>query len=212
MSRTWEHPELGTFNWDDDQWVGMIEVPAWAVYRQYRDDEDEERVVQGDAKVLLQFIREEDDGIPSEAQVAAALSFVKHSPTLATAVVDAIWDDFNGEGPGSGYWWVNDLDQVNENAEYDPDAKPIKSREDVRDSLMLMSVSVGYQHESAVEITFGPWWEEEHNLGVLVHEDKVIGLGYQLDVEPFGGDHPSWPKSERPVINPFTGKPIPPKE
>jgi len=212
MAETWEHPELGSFKWNGDRWVGRVEVPAWSVYKHYPEGGGLGEYVENEQTVPVEIEREEAGDGPSEAQVAALLGFVQHSPKLASAVVETVWAVFSGDMKGSGYWWEGDLDQVNEAAEYNEDAKPIESQADVRDSLLLMSIGIGYQHETAIEISFSPWWEEEHGVGVLVHEDRVLGIGYQLDVEPFDKSEPSWPKrGDGPVINPFTGKPLDPK-
>lgn len=192
MTRTWDHPELGAFEWDIDHWKGRIEVPAWSVYKHYNEEEDEDVENESSVEVMIHRIEDEDE--PSEVQVQSLVEFIKHSPKLADAVIEVIWAGFQGKSP-TGYWW--ELDEVNEYAEFDEEAKPIKSKGDVRHSLTLISVSVGYQHESAVEVSFSAWWEDEHGIGVLVHEDRVIGVGYQLSVEPFDKDEPSWPKRGR---------------
>lgn len=102
---------------------------------------------------------------------------------LVSSVLDALWGDFMGVGPDSGYWWNNNLAEVNEVLGWE--GASVQAKEDLCKHFSLQFIRVGHQYETAVELCLKADWEEEHGVGVLVEGGKVVGIGYQLDVEPF---------------------------
>ncbi len=180
MSGTFTHPQLGELEFDIDLWQGEIALPSFAVYTEAASPYNDDDATPG--RYELQIHCGDDDVPPTDAQVAAALSLIEHEKALAAALPDALWADFMGEGPATGMWWHGDLAQVNEMMGCQEN---LETRDQLARHFSLQSVGVGYQHETAVELMLSTTWEEEHGVGVLVDNGKIIGIGYSLDVQPY---------------------------
>jgi hypothetical protein len=130
---------------------------------------------------------------PSPAAIATAERVLANHASLVGVVTHALWEDFNGRGPGSGA--CGDLDAV---------AKAMKSRklpvptnaDDLLPALRPAAIIVreypGYDAPMA-ELMFDAAFEEEHGLSVLTDGQSVLGIGFNLDVLPFDFKPPQRP-------------------
>lgn len=194
MSETWSHAELGSFTKSEhDRWVMPLKVEG---FDQFTVDEPPELEIEGP-----------DEGLPTEAQCQKALEFLEHAGKLGPAILSALWTDIQGGDVDSGHWWHGGLEELNDNfiGALDDDG-PIETIEDLAKSLSFGGIAIGLQHETAIEVCFYCDWEAEHGVSALVDGDRVIGLGYAYDLEPFEGE-PWPPRDDRPPVrNPFTGE------
>ena len=176
MSKKWNHPELGAFEFDHSGWVRPHDFPAFNKFTYEADEESE-------CEFPLVFEAAAETVLPSAAAVAAAQRVIANQKTLVTTIVEALWEDFNGRGPDSGMWWHGDLGSVSENLEEMDLVIPRKPA----DLLPLLSLSaVIVRHEDQlVELCFGAPFEEEHGIGILTDGKTVLGTGYSSDVMPF---------------------------
>lgn len=183
MSKTWNHPQLGTFinDTDQDAWVQTCDLPAFNIFTW--EVETDEQAGQYDL-----LFRKFDGEEPSATEVALALRVVANQTKLAPLVAHALWEDFNGRGPKSGMWWHDDMSQIEENFGYDDRPCP-KSPDDLLSAMRFTGVTIREPSEGAAaplaELTFAAVFEEEHCVGILTDGDKIIGTGYMHDVEPF---------------------------
>ena len=192
MAETWEHPDLGRFVLDGGEgWRGTVAAPGFDVFA-FDVGYD---VGPPDGRYELVFRRggdfgaEDDADAPSEAEVAVARRVLADPAGLARTVAAALWDDFDGRGPGSGMWWQGDLAAVAEAMEGD-EAPPPAGPDDVARLLRLGSIVIRESDDRpgkpVADLAFWASFEEEHGVGVLTDGETVLGLGYQSDAEPFG--------------------------
>ena len=52
------------------------------------------------------------------------------------------------------------------------------------DGVVIRS-DLSHQGRPGAEFRFGPWFEEEHGVGVLTDGQNILGLGYSHDVSLF---------------------------
>lgn len=182
------HPILGTLKSEGAEWVGKVKMPTWAKPPFCDKDLKGKRSEEFEVTFWLDHCGASME--PTPAQISSLLAVVQSESELTKKVVDAIWDEFQGQSPSSIYWWNGDLAQVNETIgyAYSDDESLIEQKEDVWKFCYLQSISVGYQSEKSVELCLKAEWEEEHGVGVLVEGSKVAGVGYGGDVLPYGAD------------------------
>jgi len=176
MAKKITHPILGDFITQCGELEGKISLPTWGrpPCRRHGD-------MGGDGLAGLTICAENYS--ISTKQVEAILAVRDAEARLVPSVLDALWNDFMGVGPDSGYWWHDNLAEVNEVLGWE--GASVQTKEDLYKHFALQFVRVGHQSETAVELCLVADWEEEHGVGVLVEGGKVVGIGYQLDVEPF---------------------------
>jgi hypothetical protein len=178
---TWQHPELGRFQYDGGGWVRTISVPAFKGFKARG---------QRGGKCDLEFEADDETDLPTPAMIAVAAAVLDGQDELARKVIDGLWDDFNGRGPDSGMYWHGDLDAVAEGLDWgDEDAEPPGSANDLPKLMSLNGITVrteAYGYDKPVaELSFSAAFEEEHGVGILTDGRTIIGIGYSSDVEPF---------------------------
>lgn len=186
MAASWDHPELGRFTWDVDGWRKKIDAPGFDGFSYDFGDEEEGGP---NGTYDLHFFTNHEHVLPSEAQIAVARKVLSDPAGIVKKAAAALWADFNGEGPGSGMWWQDGLEQMAELLD-EEELPPPEGPEDVQGMLQLTSMTVrlpDYRCDRpVVELALAAAFEEEHGLGVLTDGEKVLGIGYQIDVAPFG--------------------------
>jgi hypothetical protein len=191
MAATWDHPKLGRFDYGDyGGWTRMVDVPAFKVFSY---DTGYANAPRSTGRHKLVFSASGPSDLPSPPAAATAERVLANQASLVGVVTQALWDDFNGGGPGSGA--CGDLDAV---------AKAMKSRklavptaaDDLRPALRPAAIIVrefpGYEAPMA-ELMFDAAFEEEHGVSVLTDGESVLGIGFNLDVLPFGFKPPQRP-------------------
>jgi len=176
---TWNHPQLGAFDYDVVGWVQTLQAPAFDAFEY---DTGRQR-----GQYRLIFEADEESELPSADAVALAAKVLANQVQLVPKVTAALWDDINGRGPDSGMWWHNDLAAVCEHL-------PALARPE--DLLGIMGLSDIMVHKLVfrderplVELSFEAPFETEHGVGILTDGESVLGTGYSGDVIPFEPEH-----------------------
>jgi hypothetical protein len=183
-TETWDHPVLGRFV-KGVMWSTEINVPAFDAFSwptKYKDPGAP------NGKYGLGVCSATRTGPPLPAGVALAERILREPEMLLSPVTEALWDDFNGRGPDSGMWWHGKLDQVAEHVK-DNGLECPNSPKDLLKLLRLEGIWIVNHHDRfdspLAVLTFWALFEEEHGVGVLTDGDRVLGLGYSIEPEPF---------------------------
>lgn len=170
----WRHEQLGTFWFEDDNWVGYLQLKGFARFA-YGDSETE---------ICIAAVDEEEDE-PSRDLVDLTIKTIENHQHLISTGIEALWHDFNGNGPESGMWWHGKLDHVRDKLQ----GKTLESSNDLFDllkgpSIHVLKHSYGYERPCST-IGFGSDIDDEHGIGLLSNGTEIIGLGYADDPSPF---------------------------
>ena len=180
MSTTWKHPQLGDFEYDEDEerWVGRIELPALKNFNW----EDE-----GPTGTYELAFRTESDKQPSPGAVQVALAVLANQANLPKMVTGVLWDQFNGRGAKSEMWWYGDMNQVSENFGCG-DLPPPERAEDLIPVMSFMGVNIyeeKYDYKIPfADLVFNALFEEEHGVSILTDGKVILGTGYMHDATP----------------------------
>jgi len=181
--KTWTHPTLGRFVFDELEWAGPCSLPALGVFRFGTTKR---------SKFTLSFEAEDDQDSPSRHAVRIAERIVDSSYKLVEKIRTAIWRDLNGKGKDSGMWWHGDLESVLQNANNElPARKQLQqiTLEDigkiVGEPTVWIRKEVDYYEKPCAVVCFRAAFDPEHGLGVLTNGTNVLGLGYQMSVGPY---------------------------
>ena len=176
---TWDHPELGRFEYDGTAWTRTVKTPAFKPFR-YEGSS---------SKCELQFETDDESERPSPEAVAMAERVLANQEGLAAKVTAALWDDFTGRGPDSGMYWHGDLASLADGMEFEDTLKPPKKAADLPRLLQLTNITVRKPSrrggETLAELSFAAAFEEEHGVGILTDGKAIVGIGYIADVTPF---------------------------
>jgi hypothetical protein len=194
MATTWDHPKLGRFEYGDDGgWMRLVDVPA---FKAFSYDTGYGNAPRSKGKHKFVFAAWDKSALPSAAAVAVAEKVLANHAALVGVVTQALWDDFNGRGPGSGMWWHGNLERINKSFTFDKQPVPTKPQDllpALNPAAMIVRDFPGYP-SPMVELKFHAAFEEEHGVSVLTDGQLVLGIGYNLDVVPFGFKPPSPPR------------------
>jgi hypothetical protein len=147
--RTLDQSPFPTLKRSRGGWSGTFDSPAWQSF-----------VGAEDGQKLTLDVEAEDGEPPSPEQVAAFQYLLEHDQALVDLALAAI----DAERP-----WL-------ESANFEE----VGAVAEVRDRLGLPSV---YIHRTAREgaayvgLEFACEWDLEHGLGILLHRDRVVGVG-----------------------------------
>ena len=171
------HPTLGLLRWDDEfhEYVAEVELAGWHLFS-YGG--------KGDVRQELRFPFDQD---VTPEQAAVAEKIVANGIRLVDAVTGALWDEFSGLGPETGHWWHGDLATVALHAEKNG-LPPLDSATALRSHMHGAGVDIraaANGRPAVAELRFEASFEPEHGVGVLTDGERVLGLGYSSDVEPF---------------------------
>jgi hypothetical protein len=176
---TWDHPQLGRFEYDGTAWARTVKTPAFKPFR-YEGSS---------TKCELSFETDDESEQPSREAVAVAERVLANQAALVAKVAEALWDDFTGKGPDSGMYWHGDLDSLADGMEFEETLKPPKKAADVPRLMQLTNISVPKprrgQGKPLAELSFAAAFEEEHGVGILTDGKSILGIGYSSDVTLF---------------------------
>jgi hypothetical protein len=177
---TWDHPQLGRFTFE--QWLGWqgeVDIPAFAAFT-YEDRD-------ATGKYQLSFEAADPSDVPTDLAIELVSRILANQAALVERIKTALWNDFLGVGPRSGMWWSGDLDQVADRMFGNVALTGPEVLFSILGAYGIMIRKGVHGYERAIaEIDFRARFEEEHGLGVLTDGDSVLGLGYAVDVLPFG--------------------------
>ena len=189
MSTTWSHPRLGELRFKGDVWTVKVAAPG---FDRFRYDTGYSNAGPPTGTYDLTFCANGSSDPPSAAATELAVRILDHQDELVTAVTRALWEDFNGRGPGSGMWWHGDLATVQKSVDWEGDGHRISGPDDLLPTMRLFNILIEQrgdeESEPVAQLCSWSSWEEEHNVGLLTDGSAILGLGYHLDVEPFGWD------------------------
>jgi hypothetical protein len=109
MAATWDHPKLGRFEYRGSAWTRFVDVPAFAAFSY---DTGHSNAPRSTGRHPLVFGAFDERELPSAADTAVAERVLANHAALVDEVIRALWEDFNGRGPGSGMGWNGDLATV----------------------------------------------------------------------------------------------------
>lgn len=183
MQSTWNHPAWGTFVYDGIAWTNTVEAAAFTRFSYDSGYGDTSRPT---GLYELHFEVGEEGDLPSREGVELAERLLANQATLAETIAEALWNDFNGEGPHSGMWWHGEPEEVLEGIE---DEFSLDTPEDIFSLLQVDAIVIYesvYDYDGPLaEVRFHAPFEEEHGIGVLTDGTSIVGTGYAVSVTPF---------------------------
>lgn len=201
MKQIWTDPQLGEFTFDENLavWQTIVAVPAFDAFRyDWGKKPTDPGYMPPDSRYPLEIA--DDAGTADRAAaVALALKVLANQAGLVDAVSGALWDDFNNRGPDSGMWWHGDYsfpegDTTGQRGSFirqclADDGWTMNGPGDLKAMMRLRAIVVRQPAESGeghlVELSFDAAFEIEHGVGVLTDGDRILGTGYQGDVDLF---------------------------
>jgi hypothetical protein len=148
------------FTFKDFWWQADVRFSAWSDFTQ-------------GGMIVLRFASEGRDEAPMDADEVALATWVedhqeRQKPPLLSAVLEA-YPDFRRQ-------FFEDYD-INENEE---DLPTITSEDALAEVITLKEINVHQISKDGVPYVgyqFSCTWDEEHGLGVLMHDKRVIEVG-----------------------------------
>lgn len=188
MKPKWSHPKLGTFKYGVGEWTALVHMLAFKAFEYDTGFSNSRRPTD---MFELSFRVHVQDEEPSVEATALACLLLANQNRLVEEIVEALWDDFHGKGPGSRMWWNGNLDEVLEAIVYETnDKQRLSKATDLYKYLMPCRVCILQLEEESpskvVDISFHAAFEREHGLSILTDGKGVLGLGYMGEVSPFG--------------------------
>ncbi|MEM9214085.1 MAG: hypothetical protein AAGD25_07025 [Cyanobacteria bacterium P01_F01_bin.150] len=192
MTALWQHPQLGSFVFEDGEWKRILNLPAFDAFA-YTADSRLTTAPNGDYSLVFPVDGGEQIH-PLDSAVALATTLVNHSERLARAIALAIWNDFRGQGPDSGMWWHDNIVEVNESidcAMSDTNSTlPFpQNATDIQALMRLFEIRIGssaYEYDyPLIMFRFYAAFEMEHDVAVLSDAQSILGIGGDLDVTLF---------------------------
>ena len=188
MASTWKHPQFGAFKFNGTVWEGTVRAPG---FDRFSYDTGYSNAGPPNGEYPLTFATESASETPSPVMVDLAQRVLADPAAMVATVTHALWEDFNGRGPGSRMWWHGDLEQIIEDVE-EEGLKPPAGPDDLLIILRLYGIAVSAHHygvdEPLAELGFWALFEPEHDVGVLTDGRVVRGIGYSYSVRPFRSD------------------------
>jgi hypothetical protein len=143
-------------------WSGTLAAPAWGKLVKPPNS--------GVVAVEIEIPNGHASGRPSPTQIAACVWFTQHEAEMVDAVLAAIFGDYP---------------RLQAIYDYPPEEAahlmpPIRQPRDLLSLIDLRSLSIHDVINGAlpyIGFTFGCTWDSEHQLGVLMHGTRAVGVG-----------------------------------
>ncbi len=187
ITHTWEHPTLGTFDYDFVGWSRELEIPSFAQYGYVRGGG-----YKLGQKVKLSFESEDrgDDRPiePSNDAILLANKIISNQQSLNERVLNAVWEDLNGRGPDTGMWWHGDRHTIHEaiHSEWRSTPPPLDAKQDLYKLMGRACIYVKPNHQDYKRIcsliAFDSAIAPGHGIGVLCDGQRILGVGYSYCV------------------------------
>ena len=193
MAATWEHLKLGRFEYAGMGWTRVVDVPA---FKSFSYDTGYSNARRSKGRHELVFGAFDESDLPSAAEVEVADRVLANHAALVGVVTQALWESFDGRGPGSGtYGDRATLAKSFKSHKLRPPAKAQDLLAALQPCRILVCEAFPGHDRPMVELQFHSAFEEEHGVSVLTDGHSVLGIGYHLDVVPFGFKPPASPFS-----------------
>ena len=152
-------------------WDGKVTLASWKGFQQRQGAYgSRSRQKASDGKVQLRVASPggENEPVEPSAEQAAAFEFLKtHEGDVAAAVLKGIFVNYNK--------WRKEWDrEVTESMPAIKDAKGLKKLIGLGTVHVL---NVAKRGQAYVGFEFGCEWDDEHGLGVMTHQDRVVSVG-----------------------------------
>ncbi len=170
---TIEVPPIQRLRWNQYMWDGEIKLPSWAGFQIRRGNygaASSDQVSDGSALLSLKS-QDNKPEPPTAEQISAFRYLLDHESHIAAAVLQAIFEKY----PEDKDAYLGAYD--NEDEVELPD---LLEPADLCTLIGLSHVHVLFQaHKGAAYIgfEFGCVWEEEHGLGVMTHQGRIVKVG-----------------------------------
>lgn len=170
---TLSFPPFPPLRWDEYFWVGELRLPSWAGFqtrRGFYGSISSNQPSDGSARLT---VLTEDTSIrtsPTVEQVAAFRFLLDNEQGVAASVLGAIFEKYPEEK--AAYLDAFDEGEV--------DLPDIREPGELRSMIGLSNVhllSMSHKGVAYLGLEFGCVWEEEHGLGVMTHQGRVVEVG-----------------------------------
>ena len=160
-----------------DEWTGKDTLKSWAGYRAGKRGGGG-GASRGAVRVTLTRAedRHDDPRPPAPEQVAAYAFLTENERTIADAVLTGVLKYFS-KLKRDGYFSDVDEDDLIDEDDAPPDIRTVA---DLKRNIELAAVHLLDWSKSGhayVGLHFGCTWDEEHDLGVLLHKSRVVEVG-----------------------------------
>ncbi len=166
-------PPFPPLQWDDYFWTGEIVLPSWAGFQSRRGaygSVSSRNESDGSAQLHIMPQKERARTPPLPEQERAFRLLLEKERVVADSVLRAIFQTYPGLRDNYGY-------EDEEAAELMPDIerpgqlRPLIGLSDVH----ILNVAKG--GIAYIGFEFGCTWDEEHGLGVMTHQERVVEVG-----------------------------------
>jgi hypothetical protein len=194
MPKSWKHPRFGAFvgaklqSGDGPRvcWTTEVELPAFRKLKYVKFPS--RRNPPPPTKYPLSIWRGKRLDKPPNAAIEVMTPLVDRQKEIVQAIANTFWDEFNGKGPSSGYWWYGALKKKGRLKWILRDCE-LAGPKDILAALNLESVLIrndvdGY-NDFVIHLWLHSGFEVEHGVGILTDGHKIIGTGYMMDVMPY---------------------------
>lgn len=162
--------------WDEFFWSGTITLPVWAGFQNRLGpyaSKAGRKASDGTVRIAITPPDGEKETPPSPEQAAAYRYLIDHQLAIRDTILQAVFDEY----PDYRTAYIEDFD-LDESDE----TLPVLDRpEQLKDLIGLSEVlihPVVLEGVAYVGYEFGCVWEEEHGLGAMVHQDRVVTVGH----------------------------------
>jgi hypothetical protein len=201
MPMIWEDGQVGRFVFDEEcqRWETRVRSQTFNVFSYHWGKKQTDKGYESPDGWYELAIEDRNGTIDRPAVINLALKVLSNQAALVEAVTNAIWEDLNGRGPESTMWWHGDLsfpecdvtglkhswivDRLSE-AELSLNCSDGLLKLMRLQEMVIRDDVRGYKGP-LVEFRFDAAFEMEHGVGVLSDGDRILGTGYQIDVDLF---------------------------
>lgn len=168
-----DRPPLPPLKWVEYFWTGTDSLPSWAGFQArqgpYGAESGGGHPSDGTVQVSVPAPSTPGTRWPWAEQISAYAYLKANEPSVAAAVLRAIFDRYPSEREKYGY------------EEDEADLMPEIARPDDLKNLMGLGavhvLSVTKDGTAYLGFEFGCTWDNEHGLGVMTHKDRVVDVG-----------------------------------
>ncbi len=155
-----------------DSWETIIQLPAWQCFQSRQGAyASVDSTTPSDGTVRLRIDNEENkQTAPSPEQVKAYQYLLANQEQIRDAMLEALLVEYENLRDVYGY-------DEEEAAQYMP---PVQKASDFKKLIGLSSVHISYVQKDGVAYigyVFGCTWDDEHGLGIMSHQQRVIEIG-----------------------------------
>jgi hypothetical protein len=167
-------PPLPTMKWNDYYWLSSIMLTSWAGFQSRQgpyDSIDEAKISDGSTQLIV-HTPDKKPHRPSTQQIAAYSHLMEQQDYITDSLLQAILSRYPT--------WRKEYEEDYGTEEANEVVPPIQSPEQLKNLIGLGIIhihTVAKDGVAYVGFELGCNWEEEHGLGVMTHNGRVIDIG-----------------------------------